>query len=408
LKETSIQNILVIGIDAAALATSAKKAGYNVFAADYFGDQDLKQTCNNSLSIVAQKAGKSCGRLTTSFSPIKLLGLAKKLLAVHPIDAILLASGLEGSPKVLTRLNELVPIIGNLPKTIEKVRNKTEFFRELKKLAIPHPLTALAKTLEEGKRAAKDIGYPVIVKPLLTLGGAGIRNVNDRSELDMVFQQTISSSREVLIQEFVPGIDASVSFLSSKGETAVLTLNEQLLGIQEFGQREPFGYCGNIVPTSSNGLVMDTCKDVAKKIASHFGLAGSNGIDFVISKDGTPYVVEVNPRFQGTLECVERVLGINLVDAHVKACIEGNLPSYSKGKPTDCCVRLILYARHRSIAPNLSSLEEARDILLPGVVIEEGEPLCSIVVEEKTRSSALKKSRMLAERVYGLLKPKLQ
>lgn len=407
MKETSTQNILVIGIDAAALASSAKKAGYNVFAADYFGDQDLTQACKASLSIVAQKVGKSCGLLATNFSPNALLGLAKKLLATHQIDSALLASGLEDSPQVLTQLNELIPIIGNPPKTIEKVRNKTEFFHELKKLAIHYPEASVAKNLAEGKRVAKDIGYPVIVKPLPTLGGAGIRKVNDRSGLDAVFHQTIPSSKEVLIQEFVAGMNISVSFLSSKGETVDLTLNEQLSGIQEVGQREPFGYCGNIVPASVNGAVMDTCIDVAKKIASHFVLAGSNGIDFVISEDGTPYVIEVNPRFQGTLECVERVLGVNLVNAHMKACIEETLP-HRKGKPMNCCVRLILYAHHRSIAPNLSSLEEARDIPLPGVAIEEGEPLCSIVVEEKTRSCTLKKSRMLAERIYGMIKPKLQ
>ena len=408
MKETSTQNILVIGIDSAALAASAKRAGYNVFAADYFGDQDLKQACNNSLSIVGQKVGKSCGRLATNFSQNALLGLAKKLLESHRIDAALLASGLEDSPKVLTQLNELVPIIGNPPKTIEKVRNKTEFFRELKKLAIDQPETSVTKNPVEGKLAAKNIGYPVIVKSLPTLGGTGIRKVNNRSELDAFFHQTTRSSRKVLIQEFVSGINMSVSFLSSKEKTLVLTFNEQLLGIQELGQREPFGYCGNIVTSPAKDVVMDACKDIVKKIASHFGLVGSNGIDFVISKDGTPYVVEVNPRFQGTLECVERVLGINLVDAHVKTCIEGTLPSYNnKKKPTDCCVRLILYARHRSIAPDLSSLEEVRDIPFPEVFIEEGEPLCSIVVKEKKRSSALKRAKKLAKFVYGLAKPKL-
>ncbi len=408
MKETITQNILVIGIDSAALAASAKRAGYNVFAADYFGDQDLKQTCKDSLSIVAQRAGKSCRHLAINFSSNALLDLTEKLLAVHQIDAALLASGLEDSPKVLTRLNELVPIIGNLPKTIEKVRNKTEFFRELKKLAILYPITASAKTLEEGKQTAKDIGYPVIVKPLPTLGGAGIRKINNRSELNAFFHQAIPSSREVLIQEFVSGVNMSVSFLSSKEESVVLTFNEQLLGIQELGQREPFGYCGNIVPSSADSTVMEACREAARKIASHFRLAGSNGIDFVISRDGTPYVVEVNPRFQGTLECAERVLRINLVKAHMKTCVDGTLPSYGKGKLISCCVRLILYARHRSIAPDLCSLEEARDIPLPGVVIEEGEPLCSILTEEKTRSCALKRAKKLAKCVYGLAKPKLQ
>jgi len=406
LKQADVQNVLVIGIDATAIATSAKKAGYTVFAADYFGDQDLKQACKNNLSIAKQKAGKSCGRLETNFSPNTLLDLAKQLLATHQIDAALLASGLEDSPQVLAELNELVPIIGNSPAVIAKVRDKIKFFNELKKLAIPHPKTMLAKNLKEGKQAAKDISYPIIVKPKTGFGGVGIRKAQDESELETVFQQIISSSsEEVLIQEFVPGLDVSISFLSSKDATTVLTLNEQLLGIREIGQKEPFGYCGNIVPASTDNMLLDACRGLVQKIASHFRLLGSNGVDLVISKDRVPYVVEVNPRFQGTLECVERVLGINLVNAHVKACTRGKL-SFTERKPTNHCARLILYARQRSIAPNLRNLKKVRDRPSPGVLIEEGEPLCSIVVEGKMRSAALKKAKMLAERIYRITKPK--
>lgn len=408
MKEINVQNILVIGIDAAALATSAKMAGYNVFAADYFGDQDLKRACKDNLSIIAQKPGKSCKRLETNFSPNALLSLTKKLLATHRIDAVLLASGLEDSFQPLAKLNDLIPIIGNNPKIIKKVRDKTQFFHELKKIAIPHPETALARNPDEGKRAAKDIGYPVMVKPLAGFGGVGIRKVKDRDELGKVFPQVVSLSRGVLIQEFVSGMDASVSFLSSKKAAVVLTLSEQLLGIQGVGQKEPFGYCGNIVPASANEALMDMCRDTVQKIASHFSLTGSNGVDLVISKDGIPYVVEVNPRFHGTLECVERILGINLVNAHIKACVEGTLPLLVEGRPTTSYVRLILYALRRSITPRLTGIAEARDIPLPGVIIEEGEPLCSIVVEEKTRSSALRKSMMLADHIYGIAKPKSQ
>ena len=408
MKETRIKSILIIGIDATALATSANKAGYNVFAVDYFGDQDLKKACRNNLSIITQQAGKSCGCLKTDFSPDKLLPLAIKLLKNHQIDATLLASGLEDSPQVLTELNELIPIIGNQPQTIKKARDKPEFFQELKKLNIQHPETALTRSLEEGKQAAKDIGYPVVVKPLATLGGLGIRKAKDKNEIETVFPPIMASSQGVLIQEFLSGTDASVSFLSSKKTTRVLTLNEQLSGIQEVGQKEPFGYCGNIVPLSANNTLIEACSNIAQKIASHFELLGSNGMDLVISEDSVPYVVEINPRFQGTLECVERILGINLVDAHIKACIKGIIPSFQKRKATNHCVRLILYAHHRSTIPNLATFAELRDIPFSEVVIEEGEPLCSIVIEGKTRGIASKKAETLANSVYRLAKPKLQ
>ncbi len=405
MKATDIQSVLVVGIDTVALVTSAKKAGYNVFAADYFGDQDLKKTCIESLSITTQMVGKSCGFLKTNFSPHTFLDLTKKLLAKHEIDAALLASGLEETPLILRKLKKLIPIIGNQPKTIEKVRNKPNFFQELKRIGINHPKTVLAENLEEAKRAVKDIGYPTIAKPATTLGGIGIRKIRNGSELSKIFPQIASANHGVLIQEFIPGIHSSVSFLASKEDAKILTLNEQLLGTKEVGQREPFGYCGNIVPASNYSAFMDVCREIVRKIASHFKLMGSNGIDLVISKDGVPYVVEVNPRFQGTLECVERVLGINLVYSHMKACIEGQLSLIKRDIQT-FCIRLIMYAHQQSVAPKLDDFREVRDIPLVGTIIEEGEPLCSVVIEGRTRSATLKKAVKLAEFIYGMTEPR--
>lgn len=406
MKEVDIQNVLVVGVDVTALANSANKAGFDVYAVDYFGDQDLKKACKKTLSIVTQKRGRSCGRLETDFSPDALLDLAKQLLTTHQIDAALLASGLEDFPQVVTELSDLVPIAGNNPRTIRKVRDKTRFFHELKRLGVCYPETVLSESLEHGKRAAKDIGYPVLVKPQTSLGGIGVRKAKDRSEFETAFQQIASSSSEaVLVQELVSGMDASVSFLSSKEATVVLTLNEQLLGIREVGQTEPFGYCGNVVPASANKEVKDVCDAVVQNIASHFNLKGSNGIDMVISNDNIPYVVEVNPRFQGTLECVERVLRLNLVDAHMRACSQGHLPVLSERPAAYRFVRLILYTRQRSIAPNLSCFKEVRDIPFPEVIVEEGEPLCSIVAQGETRSIALGKAITLAKHIYGMAKP---
>jgi predicted ATP-grasp superfamily ATP-dependent carboligase len=172
--------------------------------------------------------------------------------------------------------------------------------------------------------------------------------------------------------------------------------------MREMGQREPFGYCGNVVPLQVNKAVADRCKSIVERVASHFNLAGSNGIDFVISGEGLPYVVEVNPRFQGTLECVERTLKMNIVKAHVEACVQGKLPIIEKSSST-FCVRLILFAQQRSVVPDLSVFEEVRDIPLPGVIIEKGEPVCSIIIEEKTRNSALKKARTTAKLIYEKL-----
>jgi len=402
LTEVNIRNLLVIGIDVVSLAVSAKRAGYQVYTVDFFGDQDLKRVCQKSRSIVKQKTGRTCGRLSRDFNPEALLRLTKGLLRKSDVDFVLLSSGLDDFPEVLFELNEIVPILGNSPDTIKKVRDKTKFFKELKRLQIRHPETAVAENFEEARKKSKDIGYPVVVKPLTTVGGASVRRVQDTQGLKRLSRRTRLFHGKVLIQEHVYGRPASVSLISSRRGTVVLTVNEQLLGIRELGQKEPYGYCGNIVPLSADESVMSECRSIAEKIVSHFSLVGSNGLDLVISEDGLPYTIEVNPRFQGTLECVERVLGMNIVKAHVEACTKGVLSTVIK-KPSSYCVRLILFASRRSIVSDLNPFVEVRDIPLPGVVVEKGEPVCSVVVKGPDRDSSLREARKISELIFGSL-----
>ena len=404
MENSDLRNVLVVGLDTVALVHSAKKAGLKVLAVDFFGDQDLKKTCESTLSIVAQKTGKSCGRLEKDFSPNKFLVLARRISTKHRVDGVFLASGLEDSPKTLSELSRLAPIIGNSPSTIESVRNKVDFFHQIRKLGINHPETIFAKTVEEVKQAAKDIGFPVVIKPYRSLGGAGIRLAEGKNQLDEILRQIPLSPLGFLIQRYITGKHMSVSFISTGKKSVILTLNEQLLGMGDLGQKEPFGYCGNIVPTSADEGVANECDNLVQRIAMHFNLQGSNGVDLVIPEGGSPYLIEVNPRFQGTLECVERFLGINLVKAHLDACIKGVLPSLEKTLSFKVYVRLILYARHRSYAPNFNKFDEVRDIPVPEVIIEDGEPLCSIVVEG-TLKSASEKAQSLARRIYMIVHP---
>ncbi|MDH5687997.1 MAG: ATP-grasp domain-containing protein, partial [Candidatus Bathyarchaeota archaeon] len=253
-------------------------------------------------------------------------------------------------------------------------------------------------------RVSKETGFPIVVKPVKDFGGAGIRKVENLEELEQIFEKLHCPQQEMVIQEYILGIAASVSVISSRNECSALTLNEQLMGLSEFGQTEPFGYCGNIVPLPTSDKISSVCKELAERIVLHFELVGSNGVDFVISDDSVPYVIEVNPRFQGSLECVENVLGLNIVEAHVKACRRGLLPKVPNAI-SKFCTRLILFAPRRLVVPDLSRYTQVRDVPLPGVVIEKGEPICSIIAEEKDRVSSFRKAEDAAQRILSSLKP---
>jgi len=403
LPKTAIQNLLVVGVDTVSIADSARRAGYEIYAADYFGDVGLRHVCSKYASVIYQEPGKSCGKFESRFKPEAFIQMTRLLLKKAQIDAALLASGLDDHFDVLRELNDLVPVLGNHPEVIKKVRDKPKFFGELKRLGIRHPETAFVREIKEAKMAAAEIGYPVVIKPSKGFGGANIRKAGNPEELEQAFERVFLGQDEVLIQKLVDGVHVSASLIASEVAVRTLTMNKQLIGLSYVFQREPFGYCGNVVPLRLTNAVLEECKRIAEKVALHFSLKGSNGVDFVICKGKTPYVVEVNPRFQGTIECVERVLGVNLVRSHVNACINDSLPTIEK--PSNCCTRLILYAPARVIAPDLTSLVEARDVPLPSTVIEKGEPLCSIILAGNNQWSSLGRAKKLAKKIYTMLRP---
>ncbi len=398
-----VKNLLIVGVDTISIAVSAKKAGYNVYAVDYFGDLDLQRTCSEWRSLTKQKSGTSCGRISLFFKPEAFYDMAKDLVKKFGIDAILPSSGLDDEFEVLYALNDLAPFLGNNPQTIERVRRKLKFFEELKLLGIDYPETFLVENEDEAIKAAEKLNFPLVVKPSKGFSGTGIRIARNFKELKNFFSYVSLFSKKILIQKMVKGVHASVSFLATDGDVKFLTLNGQLLGKRFLFQREPFGYCGNIVPLKIDNNIVKRCQKIVENIAQHFGLRGSNGIDLVISRKGIPYVIEVNPRFQGTLECVEKVLGINLVEAHVNACLYNFLPN-TREKIANVCARLILYAPERVLVPDLTIFTQIRNIPLPECIIDKGEPLCSVVVEGKTRAQVLYEAKEIAKKIYSMLR----
>lgn len=396
-------NLLIVGVDLVGLARSANRAGYRVYALDYFCDLDLKAVSEECLSMRAQvETVDSAGRIKSHFDPLIFLKMARYLSEKTQIDAILLSSGLDDHPNVLSELNDLVEILGNHPNTIRRVRDRESFFGALKSLGIPHPLTVVVESLVEAKRSARDIGFPLILKPLEGFAGFGVRRVNNSDQLKKAYRAMGFLYEEgFVVQEYITGTNASMSLIASRSGAKLLSLNEQLLGLQEVYQCEPFGYCGNVVPIVVEGSTRRECEHIVDEISSHFGLTGSNGVDIVIDEDGTPYVMEINPRFQGSLECVEIALGVNLVEMHVAACIHDSLPE-NELKPKKFCTRLILYAPQRINAPDLK-INNLRDIPPPGDTIEPGEPLCSAISDGPSRTASLNESRKLADRVYGMI-----
>jgi predicted ATP-grasp superfamily ATP-dependent carboligase len=193
----------------------------------------------------------------------------------------------------------------------------------------------------------------------------------------------------MIIQDWMAGTPASVSVIGNGHESRAVAENEQLIGASWSGADE-FRYSGNITPLYPPNSEI---AEMAEEIVSELGLVGSNGIDFILTKRG-PIVVEVNPRFQGSLDTVELSTGINVFQAHLKS-FEGILPERQRSQRM--AGRAIIYAEK-----NLTILEDLSreritnrncigngnwitDIPNPGSKIRKGDPITSVLVTGKSR-----------------------
>ena len=160
----------------------------------------------------------------------------------------------------------------------------------------------------------------MVLKPIRSSGGYRLKIGNDPNEVKKHFNAVAGNNAAVWIQEYIRGIDASSSILGNGKDCITVSVNEQLIGKKELGVSSPFGYCGNIVPLKANPKLIDRIRNISSTLGKKLGLLGSNGFDFVINSHNEPYLLEVNPRFQATLECIQSVTGINLIREHIKAC----------------------------------------------------------------------------------------
>ena len=131
-----------------------------------------------------------------------------------------------------------------------------------------------------------------------------------------------------MLQEYVEGINLSSSVLGSKDSKKTI-MNSRLLTENDFKKNSSFIYIGNILPLTDESALtkikdMDKINaemiETSKNLAYKFDLIGSNGVDYIYNEKGL-YVIEVNPRIQGTFECVEKSLQINMLDAHIRSCL---------------------------------------------------------------------------------------
>ncbi len=369
-----IRKILAVGYSVRHIVCSGSRAGYEMYAADAFGDVDTKR----------------CAREYFPLDPLQLHAELKPLKEViDKVDGLIIGSGFENADFSFLNDAEMRKILGNAPEKTKEVSNKAWLSSRLDDLSIPHPLTYTGREIAERIERAEHFRYPVVAKP--AYGGGGTANFFCHTEKELIRWAKLLP--DFLYQEYVKGQHASVSTISTKRAAMPVSVNEQLIGVDSLHAPGPFVYCGNVSPFVTK--FSDRTCEIAEKLTSKLGVIGSNGIDFVITDDG-PFVIEVNPRLQGSLDTVERSMGFNVVDAHVKAMV-GDLPERVSAKRY--AVKAIAFARHEGVMIEDFAMEGIVDIPEKGRIVKPGEPIATGIGVGDTRDRAYADAMKNVERI---------
>lgn len=383
----NMQNILVIGFSTRNVVCSASRAGYTVCSIDAFCDLDL-QECAYASALLECRTVEELHQLDASRIKAKMSEFGLEF------DAIVPGSGLE----MLDHKEFSCPVLASSTDAMQKASDKLYLSKRLETLGIPHPHCYSPEETDA-------IEYPVMIKPASGGGGIFNRVARNRHELLSSLKELHELNPElteqtVIIQEFLEGTPSSVSLLSTKNEALSVAVNEQLIGIPWLS-RLPFAYCGNITPFRTNQA--EEMEAFAEELVLQFKLLGSNGVDFLVSKNG-PVVLEINPRFQGSLDTVEKAMDINLFEAHA-GCFRGELPE----KPEAKCfaARGVIYSdRELFIDRKLMDViqrEKGADIPSQGTVAEPDGPLTSLFACTSTREEAILSLKRGANRIKAFI-----
>lgn len=398
------ESVLVVGFNVRPLARSAKKGGYRVLAVDFWGDLDLGEWADEFYAVLNQQPDRRPDRPQTPTVEALVKG-AEKILEEHgPVDYILASGGFDDHPEAWSQLDYLGELVGNTPEGMQAARNRVLTQETAKRVGAAIPRSYEISEISQFQWATNQLELPILVKPKQGSGGFHSRVLRTEKEIDHYSLRHRPFPREpILVQELIHGTDASVSLLSTDQEVRAVSVNEQLIGLPELGKARTKAYCGNIVPLKASAKIVKTLETISEDICGYLKLIGSNGIDYVIDKKGTPFFMEINPRIQATIEALELVSNSNIATMHIEAW-KGMLPK-ELPTPKAYCARIIVYARTQCQIPNLSNMPGVVDIPIPGSRAKSGDPICTVNHIAASKKKALEGAWELVNTIYSYIIP---
>ncbi|NQV98629.1 MAG: carbamoyl-phosphate synthase large subunit, partial [Rhodospirillales bacterium] len=228
--------------------------------------------------------------------------------------------------------NAGIPILGTSPDAIDLAEDRERFQKLLHDLALLQPENGLARSNEEAEAVAGRIGYPLVIRPSYVLGGRAMEIVHDLPALRRYMAEAVQVSGDspVLLDSYLQdAIECDVDAISDGDDVFVAGIMQH---IEEAGIHSGDSAC-SLPPFSLAPSIIKDMERQTVALAKALKVVGLMNVQFAI-KDGTIYIIEVNPRASRTVPFVAKATGIPVAKIAARVMAGEKLKSFDlNGQP---------------------------------------------------------------------------
>ena len=255
------------------------------------------------------------------------------ILRLEQPEGVIVSLGGQTAVNLASALDERgVNIIGTDCTAINAAEDRDEFDKLMQRLDIDKPEGKAVTDIDEGCRVAREIGYPVLVRPSFVLGGRAMRIVADEEQLRQYLRTAveIDEDKPVLVDHYIRGKEIEVDAICDGKDVFIP-------GIMELVERTGV-HSGDSIsvypPCSISDSVKEIIRAYTEKLGLGIGIRGLFNIQFIVDPSEQVYIIEVNPRSSRTVPFLSKATGYNLADIASKVMLGISLEEQGlKGVP---------------------------------------------------------------------------
>jgi carbamoyl-phosphate synthase large subunit len=289
-----------------------------VFALKELGYETIMVNCNpETVSTDYDTADR------LYFEPLTLEDVLNIVDRERPVGVIVQFGGQTPLKLAVPLQRAGVKILGTSPDAIDRAEDRERFKQLLQKLGLNQPPNGTAISFHQAALIARQIGYPVLVRPSYVLGGRAMEIVYDEDDLRGYMERAVQASPDhpILVDKFLEdAIEMDVDAISD-GQTVVI--GGIMEHIEEAGIHSGDSAC-SLPPRSISDSLLKEIREQTAAMALELGVVGLINIQFAI-KDATVYVLEVNPRASRTVPFVSKAIGVPLAKLAAKVMLGASL-----------------------------------------------------------------------------------